>query len=376
MNDQIICPHCKKPIPLTEALSHQLQEKYQTEYRQKYFDAVKKKEHELTETLKIKIAKEMEMQLKDKANEIDDLRKQNKQLQEQFLELNRLIRSLKTENEQKNIEMEKKLIVEQEKIREEEKKRQDETYRMKMLEYDKKLQDALKTNDDLKRKLEQGSQQTQGEVLELELENILKQEFPYDEISPVAKGVKGGDIIQTIKNQSGRDCGKVIWEMKRTKAWSEGWVSKLKEDQRQVKADVSILITQVLPNNIKNFGLYHDVWVGGFDAIIGLAMAVRSSLISLAGIKQSMVGKAEKKEILWNYLTGIEFRQRVEAIYEAYQQQRIEIQKERDWFTKKWAKEEKNTQLVLENILGMHGDLEGIVGKTLPEIKGLKMLLE
>ncbi|MCL4374758.1 DUF2130 domain-containing protein [Patescibacteria group bacterium] len=373
MHDQIICPHCKKPIPLTEALSHQVQEKYQREYRQKYVAAVQKKEQELAVSLKEKITKEMELQLKDKANELEELRKQNHTLQEQLLELNRLIRALKKDNEQRALEMEKRLVAEQEKIREEERKRQDEANRLKQLEYEKKLQEALKANDELKRKLEQGSQQTQGEVLELELEQLLRQAFPYDQITPVAKGTRGGDIVQTVINPSGRRCGSIIWELKRTKAWSEGWIAKLKEDQRALKAEVAILISQSLPAPIKRFGLRHDIWVGDYDSVLGLATAVRASLIGVAGVRQALVGKTEKKEILWNYLTGVEFRQRVEAIYEAYQQLRDELKKEQDWFTKKWARQEKHIQLVLNNILGMHGDLEGIVGKTLPELSGLEL---
>jgi len=374
MNDQIICPHCKKPIPLTEALSHQLQEKYQNEYRQKYKDAMAKKEQELTVKLKEKITKEMELQIKDKANELEDLRRQNKLLQDQLLELNRLIRSLKTENEQKTLEMEKKLVAEQEKIREEEKKRQDETYRLKMLEYDKKLQDALKANDDLKRKLEQGSQQTQGEVLELELEQTLKREFPQDDIKPVAKGVRGGDIIQVVKNNNGRPCGTIIWESKRTKAWGGDWVAKLKEDRRQAKAEAAVLISSILPEGIKHIGILNGVWVTDYESILGIAIALRENLISLASVKLISVNQKEKSAVLYNYLTSTEFTQRIEAIVEAFTNMQLDIEKEKRWFASKWAKEEKSIRQVIDNTSGMYGDLQSIIGRALNEVKGLNAL--
>ncbi len=376
MNDTIICPNCKKPIPLTQALSHQVQEKYQKFYKQRLEEEKGKIEQMLRNELGKKIKEEMELQLKDKSNEAEELKKQNKALQEQLLELNRLIRQLKTEGENKQLELEKKLAVEQERIRLEEKKRFDEEYRLKMLEKEKQLNDALKVNEELKRKLEQGSQQAQGEVLELELEGLIRREFPYDEIKEVPKGVRGADIIQIVKNHYGKICGTIVWESKRTKSWSDGWITKLKEDQRRLKAEISVIISDALPQDIKAFSLKEGVWISDYRSIIGLAMSLRQSLIDVMAVKQASVGKQEKKEILWNYLTSIEFKQRVEAIYDAYSQMMEDLKKEKDWYLKKWAKQEKNIQKIAEHILGMHGDLEGIVGKSLPEIKNLEMLPE
>ena len=374
MNDQIICPHCKKSIPLTQALSAQIQEKYQKFYKLRLEEEKTKLEQVLKEQLMRKVKEEMEWQIKDKNNELEELRKQNKNLQEQLAELNRLIRQLRIENERSRLELERRLTQEQEKIRQEEQKRLDEEYRLKILEKDKKLSDALKLVEEYKRKLEQGSQQLQGEVLEIELENILKREFPYDEIKEVPKGVKGADVIQVVKNNLGRVCGKIIWESKRTKAWSEGWILKLKEDQRQVKAEMAVIISQVLPEGVKNFTQKNGVWIGNFESIAGLGLLLRNTLIEFYSLRSSLAGKQEKKEILWNYLTSTEFRQRVEAVYEAYSQLMEDLRKEKDWFRKKWAKQEKNIEKVAENILGIHGDLQGIVGKSLPEITSLQSL--
>jgi hypothetical protein len=374
MDNTITCPFCKKVIPLTQALSHQIQEKYQNFYKKRLEEEKEKISQTLKEELTKKVREEMQLQLKDKINEAEELRQQNKNLQEQLLQLNRLIRQLKSENEKRQLELEKKLAQEQEKIRQEEQKRLDEQYRLKILEKDKKLEDALKLVEEYKRKLEQGSQQLQGEVLELELENMLKKEFPYDEIKEVPKGVKGADVLQVVKNNYGKTCGTIIWESKRTKAWSDGWLTKLKEDQRLMKAEVAVIVSQVLPEGVKNFTQKQGVWIASFDSIIGLALVLRQSLIELSMIKASIVGRQEKKEILWNYLTSTEFRQRIEAVYDAYSQLMDDLRKEKDWFRKKWAKQEKNIEKVAENILGIHGDLQGIVGKSLPEIKSFESL--
>ncbi|MGB9707255.1 MAG: DUF2130 domain-containing protein [Microgenomates group bacterium] len=376
MNDTIICPHCKKPIPLTQALSHQIQEKYQKFYRQRLEEEKQKIASELKIQLTKKVKEEMELQLKDKINETEELRKQNQGLKEQLLELNRLIRQLRKENEEKQIELEKRLAQEEEKIRQEAQRRLDEEYKLKLLEKDKKLNDALKLVEEYKRKLEQGSQQLQGEVQELELESVLKKEFPNDEVKEVPKGVTGADVLQVVKNNYGKACGTIIWESKRTKAWSDNWIAKLKEDQRRVKAEVAVIISQVLPNGVKNFTFKNGVWIGSFEAVVGLALALRNSLIEIYQIKSSISGKEEKKEILWNYLTSIEFRQRIEAVYDAYSSLMEDLRKEKDYFRKKWAKQEKNIEKVAENILGIHGDLQGIVGKSLPEIKAMEALPE
>jgi hypothetical protein len=374
MNDQIICPHCKKPIPLTQALSAQIQEKYQQFYKKRLDEEKQKIEKSLREILIQKIREEMALELKDKANEVEELRKQNKGLQEQLLELNRLIRQLKQESEQKRLELEKKLAEEEEKIRQDEQKRIAQEYQLKILEKEKKLADALKLVDEYKRKLEQGSQQLQGEVQELALEEILKREFPYDEIREVPKGVEGADVLQIVKNHNGRICGTIVWESKRTKTWNESWILKLKEDQRRVKAEIAVIISSVLPDGVKNFTQKNGVWVGSFDSVVGLAMILRQSLIEIASIKASLVGREEKKEILWNYLTSIEFRQRIEAVYDAYTQLMDDLRREKDWFRKKWAKQEKNIEKVAENILGVHGDLQAIVGRSLPEIEAFNQL--
>lgn len=363
MNDTIICPHCKKPILLTEALSHQIQEKYQKFYKIRLAEEKGKIEEQLKIELGKKIKQEMELEMKDKSNEIGELRKHNKNLQDQLLEFRKLIRQLQTENQQKQFEIEKKLTEEF-----------DKEYKLKLLEKDKKLDDAMKLVEDYKRKLEQGSQQLQGEVLELELENILRKEFPQDKIKEVPKGVVGADLIQEVKNNYGRSCGSIIWELKRTKVWSESWINKLKTDQRQVKAEIAVIISQALPEDVKNFTEINGVWIGNYDSIFSLALVLRKTLIEISTVKSSIVGRADKKEILWNYLNSTEFKQRIDAFYDAYSQLKDDLKKEQEYFRRRWAKQDKNIIQLADSILGFHGDLQGIIGKSLPEIKGLEML--
>lgn len=389
MNDIIICPHCKKDVPLTDALKHQLEDEYQASLdklkkeneteRQKLIEKAKqrieeekkKALQESEQKLRQQIKQELELKLQDQTNESKELKIQNKQLQEQILETNKLIRQLRNEKETAQIELEKKIAKEQERIRTEEQKRLAEQYHLKELEGQKKLQDALRANEELKRKLEQGSQQSQGEVAELEFESILRQEFLFDEIKEVPKGISGADLIQIVKNNYGKQVGTILWEFKRTKTWSKQWIQKLKQDQREIKAEIAVLISQILPEDIKHVGFRDGIWIGNFDVIVGIAYALRARLLEVDAVKQSSKGKQSKMEVLYEYLSGTEFKQRVESIVESFSSIQNDIETEKRWFQKKWAKQEKMIRRVIDNTIGMHGDLQSIMGSSLQEMKQL-----
>jgi len=374
MNDTINCPHCGKSIPLTQALSHQVQEKYQKFYKIRLEEEKQKLSVQLKDGAIKKAKEEVGLQLKDKANELEELRKQNKNFQDQLLKLNKTLRHLRTSMEEEKLNLEKQLANEQNRIRQDEQKKFEDQYKLKFLEIEKQNEDLKKSLEEARRKAEQGSQQLQGEVMEDELKKILMAEFPYDQISDVPKGIRGADLVQIVKNNLGKKCGTILWESKRTKVWTEGWISKLKQDQREIKAELAIIVTQVIPQGISNFGLKDGIWIVDYKTVIGAAISLRNNLIEIFSLRSANKGKEEKKEILWNYLTSVEFKQRVEAIYESYNNLRDELQKEKDWFTKKWAREEKSITRVADNLLGMHGDLEGIVGRTLPELEQLKKI--
>ena len=394
----MVCPHCKKSIALNEALSHQLQEqlKIEREQAEKRIEEEKKKmrviaeqwretekkrleekyyqnQAELEQQLKEKVKKEMELKLKDTENESQELKKEKQALQEQVLETNKLLRQLRTEMDQKSIEMEKRLSQEQDKIRMEAQARADAEYQLKMRENDKRLQDLSKVNDELRRKLEQGSQQTQGEVLELQIEETLKKEFPYDEIKEVPKGKFGADLIQTVRSRTGDECGTIVWELKRTKVWSNEWIPKLKHDQREMKAELAVIISETLPAELKVFGHREGIWIGSFPSVIGLATLLRKGLLDVYSEKGKSVGKKEKMEIMWEYLTSVEFKQKVEAIIEVFSSMQGDIEKEKMWFKRKWEKQESSIRRVIDNTAGMYGSLESIMGKALPDVKGLDL---
>ncbi len=221
--------------------------------------------------------------------------------------------------------------------------------------------------------MEQGSQQTQGDVLELELEGMFKREFPFDVIEAVSTGVRGGDIIQTVKTQSGRTCGIILWETKRVKNWSDSWIAKLKDDQRDAKADLAVLVSEALPPGFHHFRQINGVWVTDIPSALSLALALRMALIQTANAKEVESGKDDKKDLIYRYVTGPEFRNRVTAIVEGFRAMKEDLESERRAMQKIWASREKQIERIISNTAGMYGDLEGLAGPSLPQIKILEL---
>ncbi len=393
----IVCPYCRREIPLSEAITHSIREEIQKEFEKeltKRQEELAKKEEfllkkekaisqEIVEKLameKARIEAEMRKQLEDSFNlRMKDLEEELKHKNEQLEEMRKTELHLRKERRdleerQKLFELEitRRLDEEREKIRQEAQSRIAEEYRLKDLEKDKKINDLLRDIEELKRKAEQGPIHLKGEVLEIELEDLLKDNFPMDQIEPVSKGKKGADIIQRVHNQLGQYCGTIIWEAKRTKNWNEGWIDKLKEDQRETRAEIAVIATTAMPKEVNSFKLIDGVWVTEYSLAPCLATALRMNLIQLANEKRAAMGKHEKMEALYSYLNGPEFKQKVEAIVTAFLSMKNDLESEKAVMNRIWAKREKQIERVIKNITRMYGDMQGIIGASLPEIKSLE----
>ncbi len=345
----IKCKYCGREIEITEALRHEVEE-------EAFLRAKKNFDYEL-------------QKLKQEAEED---KKSARKLQQEVLQLTSQIRKIKAEEQELKIKMAKKLVEEEEKIRIEARKAAQEESRLKILEKEKQLLEALAKNEELRRKLEQGSQQTQGEVLELDLEEVLKKEFPNDTIKAVPKGVRGADLIQEVRDKTGRVCGTILWETKNAR-WNPAWLAKLRSDQRAAKADLAVLLSVNLPSDINLFAYRQRVWVTGRASMIGLATALRLNLYQVFMANLASEGKEEKTQHLYKYLTSNEFRQKVEGLVESFDKLHKEIETERRWFTAKWERQEKAIRQALDNTFGIYGSLQTVIGSALPEIKSLEL---
>jgi hypothetical protein len=242
-----------------------------------------------------------------------------------------------------------------------------------MKEKEALIEGMRKTIDELKQKSEQGSQQLQGEVLETSLEDALRREFPADVIEPVAKGVRGADVIQRVRLSTGVECGVILWESKRTRSWVDGWLPKLRDDQREMRAEIAALVTQMLPKGASPVSSIDGVWVSTFPCYVGLAHLLRKCLIDVATAHRAQDGRNEKMAILYEYLTGAGFRSRVEGLLEPFRQMMTDLEDEKRAVQRIWSKREKQLDRALRSTTGLYGDLEGIVGATLPGIASLAL---
>ena len=406
----ITCPKCKAEIKLTESLAAPLIEstrrQFERQLAQKDADIAKRETsiHQREEALskaketidnqvaeklrqeRIKIAAEearkaklvLATDLEQKAKEITDLQEVLKirdeklaEAQKAQAELIRKQRELDDAKREFDLTVEKKIQEGLAAAREQAQKEAEEQLKLKVMEKEQTIASMQKQIEELKRKAEQGSQQLQGEVQELELEALLSTKFPRDTIEPVPKGEHGGDILHRVCGPFGQSCGTILWESKRTKNWSDVWLGKLRDDQRTAKAEIAVIVSQALPKEVETFDLVDGVWVTHPRAAVPVAVTLRHTLIEVASARQASEGQQTKMEMVYQYLTGPRFRQRIQAIVEAFSSMQEDLDKEKKAILKQWAKREEQINRVMQSTVGMYGDLQGIAGKTLQEVEGL-----
>ncbi|MBB4427606.1 hypothetical protein GGD66_006189 [Bradyrhizobium sp. CIR48] len=260
-------------------------------------------------------------------------------------------------------------------VREKAKLEAEDGFKARVAEKEAQIAGMNRQIEELRRRAEQGSQQLQGEALELELESLLRNQFPRDLIEPVPKGDFGGDVLHRVFGPGGQTCGTILWESKRTKRWSDDWLTKLRSDQRAAKAEVALIVSSALPKDVETFGLVDNVWVAEPRFAVPLAIVLRHGLIDLAGSRQAQEGQQTKMEMMYGYLTGPRFRHRIDAIVEKFTDMQADLDRERKTMMRLWAKREEQLRGVLDSTAGLYGDLQGIAGRAMQEIESLDVLM-
>jgi hypothetical protein len=412
----ITCPGCRIEIKLTESLAAPLLESTRKQFEEQIArkdaaiaereEVTRRKESELLDSrrrldeqvadqvaaqlkaersrvaqeearkARLACATEMEGKARELAELQDVLRVRDAKLaqaQQAQAELIRKQRELDDARRELELTVEKRVQDGLADVRHAARKEAEDGMRLKVAEKDQAIASMQQKIEELKQKAEQGSQQLQGEVQEMELEHLLRTKFPFDLIEPVPKGEFGGDALHRVNNAGGTACASILWESKRTRNWSDGWLAKLRDDQRRAKAEVCVLVSQVLPKGVDTFDLADGVWVTSPRAAIPVAMMLRQGLLEVSQTRALSQGQQTKAEMVYQYLTGPRFKQRVEAIVEAFSTMQEDLDKERKVITKQWAKRQEQIERVMGATVGMYGDLQGIAGKSLQEIDGLEM---
>ena len=414
----IKCPKCNQEIKLTESLAAPLVEATRNRFEQllaqKDIDVIQReKEIDLAEEKLVHAKQSLDDQvllkvkdqlIKERTRIIDEETKKAKravatdlaQKEKELTELQTVIEinqeklaeaqsaqanTIKKERELDDARREIELTVEKgirDKLietRERAKREAEESLKLNIAEKDQTISSMQSKIEALMKKADQGSQQLQGEVQELDLEENLRREFSLDVIEPIPKGEFGGDVVQRVVSVSGQLCGMILWESKRAKNWSDGWLPKLREDQRAAKADIAVIVSQSLPKGLDTFQTIDGVCVTHPRLVLPVATLLRQSLIEVAQSRQAIQGQQAKSEMVYDYLTSPRFRQRIEAIVEAFSTMQADLEREKKVITKQWAKRDEQINRVMKSTVGMYGDLQGIVGKTLQEIESLELRL-
>ena len=359
MTNTIKCPKCGHEFPASEGLMSHLKEEASAEIEKRLREEIKSENNlELTDLKK---------SLEEKEEKINDFRKQELEIREE---------KRKLEEKEKDLELttQRRMDEEKKRVEEETGKRLSEEYRLKELENEKRVSDMKKMIEDLKRTSQQGSMQTQGEVAELDLEETLRKLFPTDDITEVKKGELGGDVRQIVKTQRGTDCGLILWERKRTKAWTEDWVKKLKEDMGRDKANLGIIVTEVLPKDFKKeIGEKNGIWITTIAFVEPVATLLRKVLYDVAKEKAVGANKQTKAEEIYDFVTGNEFIQQVERMVSIYSEMQQEISKERAVAERQWKQREMQVNRLITGVSGIYGSMQGIAGSALPQVKSLEL---
>lgn len=399
-NTTIICPNCNTQFEPTDALRNQLQKdlrkemqewqlKKQKDFEQKEneFKAVKEQqEREFSKKLEAQknelaaqIAKEQELKFEQRFEaQIKHLNQTNidnearlKEAREKELDFLKKMQELKNKEQEMDIKMQQQLLEERTKLaalvrneEEEKSKIKEQEYIFRENELKQQLEQQRKLADEMRRKAEQGSMQLQGEVQELLLEAMLRQRFPFDLIEEVGKGVRGGDCVHIVRNQFGQECGKIVYESKRTNTFSNDWIDKVKADMRSKGADIAVIVTQALPKDINSFGLKDGVWICSYKEAGSLALILREQILKVFQVMQNSDNKTDKMSLLYGYLTSNEFSEQWKAIREGFQSMKNSIQKERDAMEKLWKMREKQLEKILLNAAHIKGSVEGISGSN------------
>lgn len=375
MQPIITCKACGAQISIDEAILQGFKDEAMKELKLDHQKELKDIEAKVSQQLQEEFSKQSNLEIKNLKNELDERKLKEAEYREQELQLRKEKRLLIEEKKELDLEVQRKLDEELTKYEQKTMAKAAEAYRLKEASQNKIIDNLRQDLADATRRAEQGSQQLQGEILELDLEQSLKQNYPSDLIEPVPKGIKGADIKHVVKSPRGLECGIIIWELKRTKSWSDSWIAKLKSDMRAVNGNIPVIISECLPKSVTDLALYEGVWVASPTLALALAALLRKDLLDVGLQKALSKNRGNKADVLYEYITSHAFTQQVEALIETYTDMKDHINRERAYFERSWATRETQANRILLSTANIYGNMEGSIGhNSMPQIKGLDLL--
>ncbi len=414
--ETVICPKCSANFPIAQGITKQTIEEHEKAYEAVIQERTKELRDELSKEatkraekaynseikdlkellrsakeeleesekrikkaqteMKEKTLKDFEIEREALNKELGEKRSTIKEFKEKELALRKEKRELEEQKENIELEHQRRLDEAKKDIEKNIKEAESEKFKFKEAEYKKQFADVSRVNEELTRKLEQGSQQLQGEVLELELAKILKETFPHDNTKEVAKGARGADILQCVCTSTGQMCGSIIWETKRTQNWSNKWIDKLKDDRQAQKADIAVIVSRAMPKECReSFQMIEDVWVVSTSVVRPVAEALRIMLIEANKLKLANLGKNEKAELVYNYLCSSNFARNIRSIIETFTNMKGDLDREKNAMYKTWKKREIQLERVAVGMSTMVGELQEISQNSISQLDAIDQFL-
>ncbi len=383
----VVCPNCANKFPIEQGITRQTIQKYKDEYEtvlrnnseeleKRLAEENEKRMEKLKEDTELKLKKDFDEERKGFKEELDEKELKIKQFRKNETELLKEQRQLEEDKQNFELEKERELREAKKEIEKKVSLSESQKFEFKEAEYKKKLEDAQKVNAELTRKLEQGSQQLQGEVLEQELEKILIDSFPYDDIKGVAKGVRGADVLQCVYTQTGQKCGTIIWEAKRAQNWSDKWLQKVKDDCISEDADISVIVSTILPKDCKEvFTIINGVWICRKEIVRPVAETLRILLIQTNNLRIQNEGKTSKADLLYNYLNTPQFAQNLRSVFDTFANMKNDLNREKTAMYRNWKKREGQLDRVAFSMSNMVGQIQSIAQDSLPELDKIEQLM-
>jgi hypothetical protein len=400
MSDSITCPNCNSEIPLTEAISHQVEERLRGEFAAEKAQILAEQSKLLEEKNKLLAAKDAEIEtaaarareegalaanakasekvaaeMRDLTERLKEQEELRREAQDRELELRKQKRELEAEKEGNELRVQRQLDEQREAIVASTREQLEESWQMKLREKDLTLEQARKRIDELQAAVDQKRSGLQGEVLEREIEDVLREKFPNDSIEPVKSGKRGADVVQRVRSGRG-ECGTLLWELKNHKHWSDGWIEKLRADQQAEKADVAIIVTSALPDGVDHIGLVDGVWVCDFASAHPLAIALRQQLEAVRQARVITANQTRVADLAYEYLCGQEFQHYITNAVVAAMAMKRQLDAERTAAERLFTKREKQIDLQIRNLAGLYGGLQGIAGGALQPVAALEAPVE
>jgi len=414
-NESVACPKCHHAFALNEGITRQTIERYEADFDATFAEEHRRLEETIGKDAERKLTKQFSDQISGLNAQLADSRTATKEanaaiarareaakaaaaeefaqekkamsdnlaakeaklseFRQQELDLRRQRKELEEKQQDLELDLQRKLDAERQKLTEQITQKEADRFMLLEAEYKKKIEDAQKSNEELRRKLDQGSQQLQGAVLELEVEHMLSAAFRHDLIEAVKTGQRGADVIQTVRTSGGLACGKIIWEAKRAENWSDKWLSKLKDDQQIAQAEIAVLVTTAMPKGVAEpFALVGDVWIVAPHVMRPVAETLRVILLEAQKLRMVNNGRGEKMELLFNYLSSPAFAQKVRTMLDAFEAMRTDLETERRALQKMWAKRQTQIERVTCTMATTVGELNAIAHGSMPELEALEQL--